>query len=94
MFFCGGGDLDANHYFCFYRLVKEILDEMFPAGYSSGFRWQSNAIAALQEVAEAYIINLFEYSNIVAHNSKRITVMLRDMQVVRRIRHFDDIVNR
>lgn len=74
--------------------MKEILDEMFPSGYSSGFRWQTNAIAALQEVAEAYIINLFEYSNIVAHNSKRITVMLRDMQVVRRIRHFDDIVNR
>lgn len=67
---------------------------MFPVGYSAGFRWQSNAIAALQEVAESYLINLFEYSNIVANNSKRVTVMLRDMQVVRRIRHFDDIVNR
>lgn len=74
--------------------MKDILDEMFPVGYNSGFRWQSAAIDALQEVAEAYITNLFEYSNIVAHNSKRVTVMLRDMQVVRRIRHFDDIVNR
>lgn len=72
--------------------MKQILEEMFP--YKTPFRWQTAALMALQEVAEAFLINLFEYTNIVAHNSKRSTIMLRDMQVVRRIRHFDDIANR
>ena len=76
----------------FFRLVKQILEDMAP--FKTPFRWQANAIEALQEVAESYLINLFEYSNIVAHNAKRCTVMLRDMQVVRRIRSFDDIANR
>ena len=52
--------------------------------------WQTSAIQALQEAAEAYLVGLFEDTNIVALNSKRVTIMPRDMQVVRRIRGRND----
>lgn len=67
------------------------MDEVFPNGE---FRWQADAVLALQEMAEAYLVMLFEDTNIVAQNSKRVTIMQRDMQVVRRIRGHSDIANR
>jgi len=76
----------------FLRLVKQILEDMYP--FRESYRWQAAAVQALQEVAETYLIHLFEHSNIVAANSKRCTIMLRDMQTVRRIRGYDDIANR
>lgn len=49
-------------------------------------RWQSTAIQALQEAAEAYLVHLFEDSNLLAIHAKRVTVMQRDIQLARRIR--------
>merc|ERR1711944_150740 len=66
----------------FSRLVKEIAQERA----SAGVRFQSSALMALQEAAEAYIVQLFEDTNLCAIHAKRVTVMPRDMNLAKRIR--------
>ena len=51
-----------------------------------GMRIQAAALLALQEMAEAYLVNLFEDTNLLAIHAKRVTVMPKDMQLARRIR--------
>ncbi|KAI1106331.1 histone H3-like centromeric protein cse-4 [Jackrogersella minutella] len=68
----------------FSRLVREIALTMRPA--DDGMRWQSQAILALQEAAEAFLIHLFEDSNLCAIHAKRVTIMQKDIQLARRIR--------
>ncbi len=65
----------------FQRLVKEIASTYF-----SGLRFQSTAVLALQEVAEAYLVGLFKDMQICAIHAKRVTIMPKDMQLTRRIR--------
>ena len=67
----------------FARLVREIAQDHYLPG---DLMWQSTAIQALQEAAEAYLVGLFEDTNIVAINARRVTIFPRDMHVVRRIR--------
>ena len=49
-------------------------------------RFQSTAIAALQEAAEKFIVGLFEDSNLLAVHAKRFTVMPRDIRLALSIR--------
>ena len=49
-------------------------------------RFQSHAVLALQEAAEAYLVGLFEDTNLCALHAKRVTIMPRDVQLARRIR--------
>ena len=49
-------------------------------------RFQSTAIAALQEAAENFIVGLFEDVNLLAVHTKRVTVMLQDVRLALRIR--------
>ena len=49
-------------------------------------RFQSTAIAALQEAAENFIVGLFEDVNLLAVHAKRVTIMLRDIRLALRIR--------
>ena len=49
-------------------------------------RFQSAAIMALQEAAEAYLVTLFEVTLLCTIHAKRVTVMPKDMQLARRIR--------
>jgi histone H3 len=65
----------------FQRLVREIAQD-----YKSDLRFQSAAILALQEAAEAYLTGLFEDTNLCAIHAGRVTVMPSDMQLARRIR--------
>jgi len=65
----------------FQRLVREIATE-----YKSDLRFQSQAILALQESAEAYLVGLFEDTNLCAIHAKRVTIMPKDIQLARRIR--------
>ena len=48
---------------------------------------QVGAVMALQEAAEAYLVSLFEDTNLCAIHAKRVTIMPRDMQLARRIRN-------
>ena len=49
-------------------------------------RWSPQAIEAVQEITEAYIISLFEDTNLAAIHAKRVTITKKDMQLCRRIR--------
>ncbi|KAL6543249.1 5-hydroxytryptamine receptor 2A [Orobanche hederae] len=48
--------------------------------------FQSSAVAALQEAAEAYFVGLFEDTNLCAIHAKRVTIMPKDIQLAIRIR--------
>jgi len=65
----------------FQRLVREIAQE-----FCKDLRFQSTAILALQESAEAYLVGLFEDTVLCAIHAKRVTIMPKDMQLARRIR--------
>ena len=43
------------------------------------------AVSALQEMAEAYLVLLFEDTNLCAIPAKRVTIMPKDIQLARRI---------
>ncbi|PQE14988.1 histone H3-like centromeric cse-4 protein [Rutstroemia sp. NJR-2017a BBW] len=68
----------------FSRLVREIALTLRPRG--EGMRWESHAIQALQESAEAVLVHLFEHTNLCAIHAKRTTIMQKDIQLARRIR--------
>ncbi|RDA83946.1 hypothetical protein CP532_6497 [Ophiocordyceps camponoti-leonardi (nom. inval.)] len=68
----------------FMRLVREIGMNFRPKGRE--FRWQSQAIQALQEAAEAFMVHLFEDAQLCAIHAKRVTIMQKDIQLARRIR--------
>lgn len=61
--------------------MREIAQE-----YKSDLRFQSQAVFALQEAAEAYMVGLFEDTNLCAIHAKRVTIMPKDIQLARRIR--------
>ncbi|KAH9483087.1 Histone H3 [Psilocybe cubensis] len=65
----------------FQRLVREIAQD-----YKTDLRFQSSAIMALQEASEAYLISLFEDTNLAAIHSKRVTIMPKDLYLARRLR--------
>ena len=45
---------------------------------------------ALQEAAEAYLVGIFEDTNLCAIHAKCVTIMPRDMQLAKRIRRIAD----
>ncbi|KAF7023431.1 hypothetical protein CFC21_035942 [Triticum aestivum] len=65
----------------FQRLVREIAHD-----FKTDLRFQSSAVSALQEAAEAYLVGLFEDTNLCAIHVKRVTIMPKDIQLARRIR--------
>jgi len=69
----------------FARLVREVADRLCPPGAAS-FRWQAEALLALQEAAEYYLVHLFEDANLCAIHAKRVTIQAKDIQLARRIR--------
>ena len=70
----------------FQRLVREIAND-FPIGPNKEDpRFQSTAVLALQEASEAYLVGLFEDTNLCAIHAKRVTIMPKDIQLARRIR--------
>jgi len=65
----------------FQRLVREIAQD-----YKTDLRFQSSAVLALQEAAEAYLVSLFEDTNLAAIHAKRVTIQPKDLQLARRLR--------
>lgn len=65
----------------FQRLVREIAQD-----FKSDLRFQGSAVLAMQESAEAYLVGLFEDTNLCAIHAKRVTIMPKDIQLARRIR--------
>ncbi|ONK75563.1 uncharacterized protein A4U43_C03F18200 [Asparagus officinalis] len=52
------------------RLVREIAQD-----FKTDLRFQSHAVLALQEAAEAYLVGLFEDTNLCAIHAKRVTML-------------------
>ncbi|XP_031637298.1 histone H3.3-like [Contarinia nasturtii] len=65
----------------FQRLVREIAQD-----FKCALRFQAVAIGALQEASEAYLVGLFEDTNLCAIHANRVTIMPMDIQLARRIR--------
>ena len=65
----------------FQRVVREIAQQ-----FKSDLRFQSQAVLALQEASEAYLVGLFEDTNLCAIHARRVTIMPKDIQLARRIR--------
>ncbi|CAG7660262.1 unnamed protein product, partial [Allacma fusca] len=65
----------------FQRLVREVMQK-----FKTDFRFQSAALAALQEASEAYLVQLFEDVNLACIHARRVTIMPRDVHLARRIR--------
>ncbi|VAI82775.1 unnamed protein product [Triticum turgidum subsp. durum] len=61
--------------------LREIAQD-----FKTDLRFQSSAVSALQEAAEAYLVGLFEDTNLCAIHAKRVTIMPKDIQLARRIR--------
>ena len=64
----------------FQHLVRKILQ-----GYGVGYRVTPAMMMALQEAAEAYLVQLLEDSNLCAIHAKCITIQPKDIQLARRI---------
>ena len=54
-------------------------------GIRNDLRIQAMAVQGLQEAAEAYLVGLFEDSNLCAIHAKWVTIMPRDVHLARRI---------
>nr|QGY64362.1 histone H3-like centromeric protein A [Cuscuta campestris] len=65
----------------FIRLVKEISNAYAP----EVTRWQAEALVALQEAAEDYLVILFGEAMLCAIHAKRVTLMKKDFELARRI---------
>ncbi|OMJ20248.1 histone H3-like centromeric protein cnp1 [Smittium culicis] len=78
----------------FNRVVRQVVEEFVQYDFSTptngkastGMRWNRTALACLQEATEAFLVHLFEDSNLCAIHAKRVTLMQKDMQLARRIR--------
>ncbi|KAG2498097.1 hypothetical protein HYH03_003855 [Edaphochlamys debaryana] len=76
----------------FHRLVRELANKHAPGGESE-YRWRPDALEALQEASEAFLVGMLEDSNLAAIHAKRVTIMPKDMQLVRRLRREDEAGN-
>lgn len=65
----------------FMRLIREISQD-----FKNDMRYQGIALEALQESAEAYLVGIFEDTNICAIHAKRVTIFAKDMQLAKRLR--------
>jgi histone H3 len=78
----------------FQRLVRQIAQEIQESKKSlmektfaeGGIRFTSEAMAALHAAAEAHIVQLFEDTNRCAIHGKRVTIMVKDLFLAKRLR--------
>ena len=72
----------------FQRLVREICCDVV----RTDLRFQSTALLALQEAAEAYLVGVAEDANLCAIHSRRVTLFPSDLQLARRLRGEEDTI--
>ena len=65
----------------FRRVVREIAQN-----FKDDLRFTKTALEALQEASEAYLVGLFEDTNLCALHAKRVTITPKDFVLARRIR--------
>ena len=65
----------------FIRVVLQICREL-----EVQFRWKPTALEALQEAAEMFIVVFMSDANLLAHHCGRVTLFVRDLQLLQRLR--------
>ncbi|XWS76895.1 hypothetical protein CRYUN_Cryun01aG0217200 [Craigia yunnanensis] len=65
----------------FIREVRAISYQLAPQIN----RWQAEALVAIQEAAEDYLVQLFGDAMLCAFHAKRVTLMKKDIQLARRL---------
>ena len=55
-------------------------------GFKTDLRFQPSAVMALQEATEAYLVSLFEDTNLAAIHTTRVTIQPKDLALARRLR--------
>jgi len=65
----------------FSRLVREIMAQVATPDY----RIQARALDALHESTEAFVVRYLEEANLCAIHGKRVTLMPKDMQLVKQL---------
>ncbi|KAJ1357861.1 hypothetical protein KIN20_016118 [Parelaphostrongylus tenuis] len=68
------------HKLAFQRLVSKIAQD-----FRTGIRFHSSTVIAVQEASKAYLVGLFEDANLCAFLSRRDAIILKDIQLARRI---------
>ena len=69
------------HKLPFQRLASELTQDV-----RGDLHFQSTSMLAAHEASEAYIVGLFEDTNLCAIHAKRVTIMPKDIQLSRRIK--------
>ena len=69
----------------FQRLVREVFSQM---SSTQTFRVTPQALLALQEASESFLIHMFEQSNLIAIHGKRVTLNVKDILLWRRLHNF------
>jgi histone H3 len=64
----------------FQRLVREMAQDI-----KTELRFQAMAFNALQHAAEAFLVQMFEDANLCAIHAKRVTIMVKDIVLAKRI---------
>nr|ABE27602.1 histone H3 [Arabidopsis lyrata subsp. petraea]ABE27604.1 histone H3 [Arabidopsis lyrata subsp. petraea]ABE27613.1 histone H3 [Arabidopsis lyrata subsp. petraea]ABE27614.1 histone H3 [Arabidopsis lyrata subsp. petraea]ABE27615.1 histone H3 [Arabidopsis lyrata subsp. petraea] len=66
----------------FIRQVRSITHALAPPQIN---RWTAEALVALQEAAEDYLVGLFSDSMLCAIHARRVTLMRKDFELARRL---------
>ena len=69
----------------FQRLVREVFSQI---SSTQTFRVTPQALLALQEASESFLIHMFEQSNLIAIHGKRVTINVKDILLWRRLHDF------
>ena len=67
------------------KLAFQHLVRVIAQDFKTDLCFQSSAVMALQNASEAYLVSLFEDTNLCAIHAKRVTIMLKDIQLTRRL---------
>ena len=53
--------------------------------FGKDYHWTVGALSTIHTGSEAFLITLLEYGNLLAIHARRITIMVKDIQLVMRI---------
>ena len=69
----------------FRRLIRELANNVTFGDQPNTIRFQERAFQALQESAEAFVVDLFREANVFAVRSKRQTITPNDLHLAQRL---------
>ena len=80
------------HKFCipkasFQRLVKDTMQNI-----NTGYKIQSQALFALQEMSEFFLIELFHNATLCTMHANRKTLMTKDLHLALKLRNMEDYI--